>query len=374
MSQHRLDKELTQNISPAKIAAYLEYKGWKKAKEAEGIASLWIHRNQNNQKVTLLLPLDKDFADFELKIEELLLVLAKFESRSEAELLKALANVSVIAQRNYREIIDLKIESVAGEQDDRYEAPAKATGSVLRSLGSFFEAVGEVMKKKTRKRASKLNIESELNLSLLDAFQGSFGIRTGLGVYRDVRQTSFLEEPPAQEATEDFMNLIAASSNSNAELLRNKIEKFDKDSLTKFKYLIKNLASLNSDLVLEWGSVNPDKGAIVRFPYAKIVETLDIITKIESENSYQYEVIGKLIVAGIGQGKEKRIFVLVDEVNDKEYKGHISIELISNLNDYIELNRLYIATIEEKLGVNEATGEETKFYILVGLQELNSQS
>lgn len=137
MSHHRLDKELTQNISPTKIASYLNYKGWKKAKEVEGIASLWVHKNQDNKKVTLLLPLDRDFADFEIKIEELLSVLAKFENRSEVEVVKALANLSVIAQRNYREIIDIKIESVAGEQDDRYEAPAKATGSVLRSLGGF---------------------------------------------------------------------------------------------------------------------------------------------------------------------------------------------------------------------------------------------
>jgi len=374
MPQFRVDKELIQNISPTKIAVYLEYKGWKKEKEVEGVASLWSYRDQSNKKITLLLPLDKDFADFEIKIEELLSVVAKFENRAEAEVLKALANVSILAQRGYREIIDIKMESRADEQNDKYEASAKATGSVLKSLGNLFESLGDVIKKRTRKRASKTDIASELNLSLLDAFHGSFGIRTGLGVYKKVRQTSLLENPAAQEATEDFMNLITASSSSNPELLRRELEKLEGDALLRFKVFIKSLTTLDSDLVLEWGSVDPNKSRVVRFSYDKIVQALDIITKTELENPYQYEVVGKLILAGIGQGKEKRRFILIDETNDKEYKGFISLGLINNLNAYIELDKLYVATIEETLGVNEITGEEVRFYTLVQLQELASQS
>jgi hypothetical protein len=90
MSQLRLDRELIQNISPTKIADYLHYKGWRKEKEVEGIASLWYRKNQNNEKIILLLPLDNEFADFAIKIEELLSVVAKFEKRAEAEVLKAL--------------------------------------------------------------------------------------------------------------------------------------------------------------------------------------------------------------------------------------------------------------------------------------------
>jgi hypothetical protein len=374
MPQFRVDKELIQNISPTKIAIYLEYKGWKKEKEVEGVASLWSYRDQSNKKITLLLPLDKDFADFEIKIEELLSVVAKFENRAEAEVLKALANVSILAQRGYREIIDIKMESRADEQNDKYEASAKATGSVLKSLGNLFESLGDVIKKRTRKRASKTDIASELNLSLLDAFHGSFGIRTGLGVYKKIRQTSLLENPAAQEATEDFMNLITASSSSNPELLRRELEKLEGDALLRFKLFIKSLTTLDSDLVLEWGSVDPNKSRVVRFSYDKIVQALDIITKTELENPYQYEVIGKLILAGIGQGKEKRRFILIDETNDKEYKGFISLGLINNLNAYIELDKLYVTTIEETLGVNEITGEEVRFYTLVQLQELASQS
>jgi hypothetical protein len=370
MSNFRLDKQLIQNISPIKIAAYLDYKGWRKEKEAEGIASLWSNRNQNQEKITLLLPLDNDFADFEIKIEELLSVLARFEERSETEVLKALANVSVIAQRDYREIVDIKIERVAGEQGDRQEAHAKKVGSVLRALGNLFESMGDSLKKRTRKRDYKADIESELTLSLLDAFHGSFGIRMGLGIYKEARQTSLLEIPAAEEATEDFVELVIASSESNPEFLRRKIDKLDKDSFMRFKTFIKSLASLDSDIVLEWGSVNPDKGAVVKFPYYKIVEALDIITKMQLENPYQYEVIGKLIVAGVGEGKEKRIFILIDEINEKEYKGHISLELIRNLNNYIELDKLYTATIEETLGINEATGEEIRLYTLVGLEEI----
>lgn len=374
MAQPSLERELIQNISPAKIETYLTYKGWAKIKEVEGVASLWDYRYNNNEKITLLLPLDRDFADFEIKIEDLLSTLAKFENRSEVAVLKALANLSVIAQRDYREIIDIKIESMAGEQNEKDEAPAKETGAVLRALGSFFEAMGDTLKKKTKKNKSKANIESELDLSLLDAFQGSFGVRIGLGVYENIRQTNLLEDPVAQEVTEDFMELLKASSSNNPGNLRIRIEKLEQDSLIKFKSLIKNLASLNSDIVLEWGSVNPDKGAIVRLSYDKIVETLDIITKVELDNTFQREVVGKLIVAGVGEGKRKRRFILIDEVNDEEYEGIIALELINNLSSNIQLDKLYVATIEEKSSINEATGEEIKFQTLVKLTELTGES
>lgn len=376
MAKPNLEHALIQNISPAKIAAYLSYKGWKKVKEAEGIASLWNHKNHNNEKISLLLPLDNEFADFEIKIEDLLSTLAKFENRSELEVLKALANLSVIAQRDYREIIDIKIESIAEEPDksDKHEVPAKEAGAVLRALGSFFETMGDSLKNKTKSNRSKATIESELNLSLLDAFQGSFGVRIGLGIYENIRQLNILEKPAAQEVTEDFMELIDASSHNNPENLRRRIEKLGQDSLLKFKSLIKNLASLDSDLVLEWGSTDPDKGATVRFPFHKIMETLDIITKVELDNALQHNVIGKLIVAGVGKGKGKRKFIFIDEVNDKEYEGVISLDLISNLSNNIELDKLYEATIEEKSSINEVTGEQIKLQTLVSLKEFTGES
>lgn len=376
MPQNRLDRELIQKISPAKVAEYLEYKGWRKEREADGIASIWSYVSQN-KRITLLLPLNRDFADFQIQVEELLLTLAKVEQRPETEVLKALANLSVIAQRGDREVIDIKIESAAGEKDDKHEASAKASGAVLKSLGNLFEALGDAIKKKTKIRSLKTDVKSELNLALLDVFQGSFGIRTGLGVYQEHIQLNFLEEPvfPAsQEATEKFMNLIAASSSGSPELLKREIAELSKDSLAKFKSFIKSLISLDANLVLEWGSVNPEKGRTIRFTLDKIIQALEIISKIELENPDEYEVTGKLVVAGIGQGKEKRIFILVDETNSKEYKGHISLELINTLNNYIELDRVYRATIEETLGVNEATGEEIRLYTLIGLQELSNES
>ena len=100
---------MIQEISPAKLTEYLEYKGWTKEREAEGIASIWS-LIKTNKRITLLLPLNKEFADFEIKVEELLLTLSKVEERPEVEILKALANLSVIAQRGDREVIDIKIE------------------------------------------------------------------------------------------------------------------------------------------------------------------------------------------------------------------------------------------------------------------------
>lgn len=74
MKSFGLDAELMSRISPNKIAMYLEYKKWRKEKEASGIASLWSYI-KNNKKISVLLPLDSDLSDFEIKIEELVTVL-----------------------------------------------------------------------------------------------------------------------------------------------------------------------------------------------------------------------------------------------------------------------------------------------------------
>ncbi|RUT03474.1 hypothetical protein DSM106972_051130 [Dulcicalothrix desertica PCC 7102] len=114
--------QLIDTLSPDKIEVYLECSGWVKYKEVEYVLSLWSNSKQDKQ-FTILLPLDKESADFEIKIEELVLILSRFEERSKIDILKSLGNTSVIAQENNREIIDIKIEF---KEVDKHYIPAKS--------------------------------------------------------------------------------------------------------------------------------------------------------------------------------------------------------------------------------------------------------
>lgn len=363
MSIFKIELQLIKDISPKKVEIYLAYKGWKKKKEIEGIASIWS-KNLPNEEAKILLPLDKDFGDFELKIEEVIEILANVEKRPQLEILKALQSTSTIARNESREIIDFKIQFF---EEEKHDAPAKKVGMVLRSLQDFFESLGNSISKNIRRNSRKAVVKDELNLSIVDTFQGSFGIRVG---FSKVRQLSLLDNPVSEQAAENFMDLIKASSGDNAQKLREEVQKIQGEPSVKFKYLIKNLMELESDLVLEWGSVNPEKGALVEFPSHKIAEAFDIIAKNELENPIRFELIGKFIVAGVGDKKNSRPFTVYSQEDAKEYKGYISQQVINSLDDNIELDKIYRMIIEETLNINPVTGEELKSYILVELQEI----
>ncbi|MFB2876922.1 hypothetical protein [Floridanema aerugineum] len=363
MKTSKIETQSIQDISPKKVEMYLKYKGWKKKKEVQGVASIWFNDLQPRD-VNILLPLDKDFADFEIKIIRLIEVLSAVEERPEAEVLKALQSTSTVAKNENREIIDLKIQFF---ETDKHEAPAKEIGSVLKSTQDFFEALGNRIVKNVKKRFNKTSIRDELSLSLIDTFQGSFGIRVGMS---NVRQMRLIDAPVSEQAAEEFIELVKASSGNDPQKLREEIKKIQGEPSIKFKNLIKHLMSLESDLVLEWGSVNPEKGAIVEFPSHKVVETFDIISKLELENPNLHEVMGTLILAGVGDRKDSRLFIIYDDKDNKEYKGHISQELINSLDENIEIDKRYKALIEETLKVNPLTGEEIKVYSLLQLEEI----
>ena len=279
MKSFGLDAELMSRISPNKIAMYLEYKKWRKEKEASGIASLWSYI-KNNKKISVLLPLDSDLSDFEIKIEELVTVLSGVEERPLSEILKVLENTSLVAKRSHREVIDLKIES-----SEKNEVPAREIGEVLKSMQDFFVSIGMFKSSTLNKKAKEaLRFESsELKLSFLDTFQGSFGIRVGLPVYK---QLNLFDDSVGEESVETFMRLIIASTGDNSNALKSELETFQGEPLMKFKNLIKYLIKLESDLVLEWGSVNPQKGGIVSFPLDKIIQAFEVASQVELGSPY----------------------------------------------------------------------------------------
>lgn len=364
MITSKLYDELLFNIRPEKVAIYLAYQGWHKENEIDGVISLWS-KNVNHEKILILLPIDKDFADFEDKIEELINKLAETEERTKEEILKVLGDTSVIARENGREIIDIKVEL---EDRNKHDISAKSVGLVLKSLEDFFASLGKSTVKNLKKMSEKQIAKSAVELSFMETFHGSFGIRMGLGKYQ---QLNLLEPTFAEKAAEDFISLIKASNQDSSEALRLEIEKYRGEPSIKFKYVIQYFKELESDLLLEWGSVNPNKGGIARLPFYKIVQAFEVLRKFELEQENSFEVIGRLILGGVGDDRNNRLFLLRDEAEKINYKGHISKNLTTNFDDNIELDEIYKATIMEELNINPATGQEIKVYTLIKLEKLN---
>lgn len=360
-----LYEELITTISPEKIAMYLSYQRWRKEEEIEGIISFWS-KIIDGEKLLLLLPLDKAFADFEDKIEDLISTLSKAESRPIEEILKVLGNTSIIAKENGREIIDIKVEL---EDRNKHDISARNVGLVLKSLEDFFASLGKHKGKNLKKQFEKRAAQSAVELSLIETFHGSFGLRMGLG---KCQQLNLLEPTIAEKIAEDFINLIKASNQDSSEALRIEIEKYRGEPSIKFKYVIQYFKDLESDLFLEWGSVNPNKGGIAKLSFYKILQAFEVLRKFELEQENSFEVIGRLILAGVGNDKNNRLFLLRDEADNINYKGHISKNLVTSFDDNIELDKIYKATIMEELNVNPTTGQEVKLYTLIRLEKINN--
>lgn len=363
--------DIINSISLQKIETYLSIKGWQKKKQIEKTASIWIY-TQDKIKQGIILPLDRDFVDFEDRLLEVFKILESIEKRPKIEIIDSLKNTSIIARQNNREIIEIKVSSLQGNKN---EIKTKNIGLVLKSLQDFFYAFGE-SRSKEKMPKEKREIQSQLELSLMGTFHGSFGLRLGLSKaeYKQLELLNgeYADEEISIEATENFIELIQASSNQNSEILKKQIKNLKGEPILKFKSLISHLIGLQSNLFLDWGSVNPEKGGLAEISYLDIVKTLDIINKQELEDPVQFQVVGKLEVAGVGKTKSRRKFVLVNSTDDnQEFQGTISPEVVKKFNGHIELTKLYQVTIEEKIFINEFTGDEHTIYTIVELENIS---
>lgn len=360
-----LGKEEINQISPLKVERYLETKGWRRIKSIADIASVWSYP-KTDKKIGVLVPLDREFADFGNRMREVLKVLEKVEGKPKSEIIAALQNTSRIAKIQNREILEFRLNYV---YQDSQEAPAKKMGSVLKSLQDFLMAIGE-SKRSSKRLSIREEIKSELELSILETFHGSFGLRLGLSQDRP-RQLNLLEDPLAEEAAQYLLDLISASGNEDSEILKEKISELYGKPSVKFKSFLTNLSTLEANFSLDWGSVNPEKGGFAEVSYINILKALEIISKKEVENPIRLSVIGKLMLAGVGNDKKTRKFIFEEQETHKDYKGTISKDLLKTLDNDLNVGKKrYKATLEEITSV-DATGEEETTYILVGLEDMS---
>lgn len=355
MSTLEVLKKKARCVSLEKLLKYLKDTGWRKTKEIEGYLSIWRFGDREG----IFVPFDESAPDYEDAILKVLLTIERVEGRPATEILPALESTSKIASELCREIVDLRVlESVFGGTST--EVPAKDIGLTLKSFQEFSHSLAQT--RRAGKRKTDESLQQEAELSLTETYVGSFGLR--LGFYGGARQTDLFEGTLAEWIAQTLMDLVESSGFQDSGELIDRIAELNDKSLREFRALVKSLVGLGANIRLEWGSVNPEKGKIVELSYEDIVTTLTTLKKLQIQDSTTETRIGRLTLAGIGRSENQRRFVFLEDGTNKEYSGVIDLDLIDNLSENLELNKLYMGTFEKNIYLTEDDRQVVKLKLI----------
>lgn len=88
-----MDAVILMGLHPLEVASYLRSSGWREEQRHEQSHSTWALSQSDGREYELLLPLDRSFMDFSVRMGELLQTLEVVESRSQLEILEDLDTV-----------------------------------------------------------------------------------------------------------------------------------------------------------------------------------------------------------------------------------------------------------------------------------------
>ena len=119
------DIDLLKNIQAEVVANYLEKRGWQQLREIENEAIIWSNKLSN---LTLVLPLNREVVDFPVTINLLVENLAKFEDKTESEILQ-----NLISNLTNVEIQGLVV-GMRSQEGDKLSGEVDLMGVVMNKL------------------------------------------------------------------------------------------------------------------------------------------------------------------------------------------------------------------------------------------------
>lgn len=339
-------------LDPLSVYNYLQDNGWKEEDKLGTKASI-LAISKNQKQYSVLLPLEKELADFASRMYDVFRVLEVVEERPKSEIIAGLKNPQQVAIQKKCEILSLRFKFIFEEY--KRELSAKQMGNILISLQDFFDAVGqyELTKTYTKGKIAK-GILDQTELSIFETFQGSFGIKLTMA---ENGQLNLLERPLPERIAQIFLELLRLSNQLDKGKLKQTLLRIKRRAASKYRYFLFYLAPIESDLNFDWGSLNENAGGHVILAYDDILKTIDFINKMEEEEPEEYEIYGRLSLAD----KKTKKLTIEELDSNKLYSGTISKESWDNLeNQGIELtiDNLYSARFQEVTLVNPATEEE----------------
>jgi hypothetical protein len=367
-----IDSQLLELISPEKISLYLKTNGWVKIAEKASLGSIW--ELEENSEISLLLPLNHEYSDFEKRMFEVILILEEVEQRPKLEIIKGLTRTSDIAIKRNREIIEVRTKSIYKnkyEIKDKYEIKAKEVGIFLKAMQDYYDTFGQLalMNEEIESKnvaARKNQINSELELSLVDTFHGSFGLVLGLGEKRNTKET---EETISAQATEQLIHLIQDSNSKNLDNFKLKLSSLEKNIFNEFKKIINYLLKLESNIFFDWGSTAKNKGGIAEISHEKLISVKELIAKEEIENPDIIVKKGKFISFGFGKSQKDRKFVFDGYLYKKRYEGIVNLQLANSLVEsgkrFESVQGICQIELERTIKINELNQNTKEKYKLI---------
>lgn len=82
------DSATLRSLKPLELAAYLRANGWRREADLHGKGSLWQIHGSDGSEFDVTLPAKRDFADYALRMSEVLRTLAEVERRSQLDVLR----------------------------------------------------------------------------------------------------------------------------------------------------------------------------------------------------------------------------------------------------------------------------------------------
>lgn len=351
--------EEINSIELDKAIDYLISNGWiKESENHDDTISVWV-QNKNKMQFSLRLPLTREIADFSLIIKEALEILTEFENRPIAEILKSFLNSSYLAQKTLREILVIKFKFVY--ESKKKEESAKKIGKILTSLQDLFYAVGQLESGKGSKSGTiSQEIIDSTELSVIETFQGSFGIKLALPPINE--QLDLFGNTLSQKIFTSILRLVNLSNEKDKQRLKEELLRLKKMSASRYRKFLMQLVQSKANFYADWGSANPSKGGQASLNFENAISTIEFINKMEVEDPEEYVINGELISATKHKNSLNSIEI-EDFESGKKYAGKLGI----NINVELTIGRHYSAKIQEISSINPATGEEKNEYTVIEL-------
>ena len=339
-----------ESLDIQSVYEYLVDNGWREERKPNVWGAI-LSIVKNNTKYSILLPLDKEIADFASRMQDVFRTLEVVEKRASSEILDYFKNPRQIAVEKRCEILNMKFQYIHDKHRQKF--PVKQMGNVLTSLQDVFDALGQSESEQSNNRGRiRKQILEKTEISIFDTFKGSFGIKLALAP--KIEQLELIEKPLGEKVVEKFLKLTKLSEQPDKDKLQNLLAQLNRRTASTYRKFLLNLMTSESNFSIEWGSVNPQAGGQASLSYSQTINTIECINKMEVESPEERTIEGELLSAS----KIKNTVLIKNIEEKKNYFIQIPSNIWHDPNLDLTIGNFYSVTFWETILINPATSEE----------------
>lgn len=245
------------------------------------------------------------------------------------------------AAQSLREVVTFRFEFPG---QSRTEAPAHVLGEVLTSFQNLVNQIAQSV------------LEVPAWFSVVGFDEGSFEIELDSAE----AQYGLFGESRTGDAMREFLSLMEAPGSPDG--LAKEVQRIGTPIVSHYLKFLNSFAASVTEFDIQWASPQAGYGGVVRFNEMRAISIIEQVKQQEAPHIRVFKTEG--ILKGLSL-KTKRFDI---QVESGEYHGRIGPEALnSTVVQSAQINRRYVATIEEKLEKAVVTGKEKPKRTLLNL-------